>query len=219
MKISKQTVEILKNYAQINSNILFRGGNQISTISVGRNIYSKATVAEDFPIEFGLYDLNNFLGLLTLSDDSEIEFGESSLTLSKDGGTFEYFYTDPSIIVAPPNKEIKIDSHYEFELPASEIQTITRAASVTNATTISVVADGKNATLIVGDPLTPSSNSYRKVLSDTELEFDCRLSIDNFKVLGGESYSCFLSQKKFMSLKAKSRELQYWLSLDSTSTI
>jgi len=218
MKISKQTLEILKNYSQINSNILIREGNILSTISVGNSIFSRATVAEEFPQEFAIYDLSSLLGLLSLSDAQDIEFGEKSLTVSKDSGTFEYFYADTSIIVAPPNKEIKLESHFEFLLPATEIGMLQKAANLTGATTLSVIADGENATLVIGDPKTSSSNSYRKHLGPTELEFDVRLRIENFKVLVDE-YVVSLSKRNFMHLKSNTRQIQYWLALDPDSTI
>lgn len=218
MKISKQTLDILKNFAQINGNILIREGSQLSTISVGKNIFARATVAEEFPIEFAIYDLNSFLGLLTLSDDQEIEFGEKSLTVSKDGGTFEYFYADTSIIVAPPNKDIKMEPHFEFNMTSADITMLKKAAAITSATTLSVIADGETATLVIGDPKISSSNSYRKSLGDTELTFDCRLSIDSFKVLI-DDYTVSLSKKKFMNLRSVHHEIQYFLALDPESTI
>jgi hypothetical protein len=218
MKISKQTLDILKNFSQINSNILIREGNLLSTISVGKNIFARATVAEEFPKELAIYDLNSLLGLLTLSDDQEVEFGDNSLTVSKDGGTFEYFYADSSIIVAPPNKEIKLDPHFEFSLSAADVGMLVKAASITGATTLSVIADGTEATLVIGDPKTSSSNSYRKSLGDTELEFDCRLGIDNFKVLN-DSYDISLSKKKFMHLKSSTKEVLYFLALEPESVI
>lgn len=218
MKISKQTLDILKNYSQINGNILIREGNVLSTISAGKNIFSRATVAEEFPREFAIYDLNSLLGLLTLSDDQEIDFGDKSLTVSKDGGTFEYFYADSSLIIAPPNKEIKLEVHFDFSLATADIHMIQKAANITGATTLSVIADGENATLVVGDPKTSSSNSYRKSLGETTLEFDCRLGIDNFKIMQ-DDYVISLSKKKFMHLKSTTKDAQYWLSLDTESVI
>lgn len=218
MKISKQTLDILKNFSQINTNILIREGNQLSTISVGKNIFSRASVAEEFPLEFAIYDLGSLLGLLTLSDEQEVDFGDKSLTVSKDGGTFEYFYADPSIIVSPPNKEIKLETHFEFTIGATDIGMLQKAASITGATTLSIVADGTKATLVIGDPKTSSSNSYRKSLGETDLEFDCRLGIGNFTVLTDE-YVVSLSKKKFMHLKSTTKDVQYWLALEPESVI
>lgn len=218
MKISKQTLDILKNFSQINSNILIREGTLLRTISVGMDMFARATVDEEFPREFAIYDLNSLLGILTYSDDQDVEFGEASLTVSKDGGKFEYFYADPSIIVAPPNKEITFDPYFEFTLGASDIALLQKAASITGGNTLSVVADGETATLIIGDPSTPSTNSYRKSLGETELTFDCRLSISKFKVLN-DDYTVAISKKNFMNLQSNTRELSYFMALEKDSTI
>jgi len=220
MKISKQTLDILKNFSQINSNILIQQGNLLKTISVGMNIFSSAKVEEEFPREFAIYDLNSLLAILTYSDDQEVEFGEASLTVSKDGGKFEYFYADPSIIVSPPNKEITFDPYFEFSLSASDITLLQKAASITGGNTLSVVADGEVATLIVGntDPKNPSTNSYRKSLGETDLVFDCRLSIANFKVIT-DDYVVAISKKKFMNFKSNTKELSYFIAVEPESTM
>ena len=49
MKLSNETVAILKNYASINQNIQFKQGNTLSTISPQKNILSKTEIGEDIP--------------------------------------------------------------------------------------------------------------------------------------------------------------------------
>ena len=92
MKISNDTIEVLKNFAGINTNILVREGNTLSTISTGKNIFSKAVLKETFPKEFAIYDLNSLLSLLTLTEDADINFEDESLKFSKGNSVFEYFY-------------------------------------------------------------------------------------------------------------------------------
>jgi hypothetical protein len=101
MKISTDTIKVLQNFATINSNIRIHPGTELSTIGPQKNIFAKATVAETFPREFCIYDLNSLLSLLSLMEDQDIEFGDNSLKISKDGGEFEYFYADESVIIAP----------------------------------------------------------------------------------------------------------------------
>lgn len=212
MKISKQTLDLLKNYSHINSNILIREGNVVSTVSVGNTIFSRAVVEEEFPVEFAIYDLNSLLSLLTLSDDQDVDFGENSLTVSKDGGTFEFHYADPSIIVAAPNKEIVVDPFFEFSLTGPEITMIQKAASITSSTTLSIIGDGETATLLLNDPKNSGSNTYRKVLGQTEDVFNSRLSMDSFKVMN-DGYTVGISKKKFMHFKSTTKDLQYWIAL------
>ena len=218
MKISKETLDVLKNYASINTNILVREGSTLATISTGKNIFSRTTVKETFDKEFAIYDLNSLLALLTLMEDTDVDFGEDSITISKDRSQFEYYYADPSIIVAAPDKTIEVDDYYSFELTENEVGMIMKAASVVAAPILSVVAKDGTVTLSVGDPSTPRSNTFRHVIGETNKEFDCRLAIENFKVIPGD-YSVTLSQKKFMYLQNKANELKYWLALEPSSVI
>tara|TARA_B110000967_G_scaffold121763_1_gene124358 strand:+ start:416 stop:1075 length:660 start_codon:yes stop_codon:yes gene_type:complete len=218
MKISKETLDVLKNYASINTNILVREGSTLATISTGKNIFSRTTVKETFDQEFAIYDLNSLLALLTLMEDTDVEFGDDSITISKDRTEFEYFYADPSIIVSAPDKSIEVDQHFTFDLTAAEVQMVMKAASVTAAPMLSVVAKGGTVIMSVGDPSTPRSNTFRHVIGESDKEFDCRLAIENFKVISGD-YAVTLSKKKFMHLSNNATDLQYWLALEPSSVI
>lgn len=218
MKISKATLDILKNYASINTNILVREGSTLATISTGKNIFSRATVSETFDKEFAIYDLNSLLALLTLMEDTDVAFGEESITISKDQSQFEYFYADPSIVVAAPDKTIEVDNHYNFKLSASDVQMVMKAAAIVSAPMLSIVSKGGTVTLSVGDPSTPRSNSFRNVIGQSDKEFDCRLAIENFKVIPGD-YDVTLSQKKFMYLNNTNTDIKYWLALEPSSVI
>ena len=124
MKISNDTIEVLKNFAGINTNILVREGNTLSTISTGKNIFSKAVLKETFPKEFAIYDLNSLLSLLTLTEDADINFEDESLKVSKGNSVFEYFYADPNIIVTAPDKSIEVDNFFQFDLTKDDIDMI-----------------------------------------------------------------------------------------------
>ena len=82
MKVSKETLEQLKNFATINTNLMVKEGNQLATVANSMNILAKASVSETFPREFAIYDLNQFLALLTMSDDTELSFGDESVTVN-----------------------------------------------------------------------------------------------------------------------------------------
>lgn len=218
MKISKSTLDVLKNYASINTNILVREGSTLATISTGKNIFSRATVSETFDREFAIYDLNSLLSLLTLMEDTDVEFGEDSITISKDRSEFEYYYADPSIVVSAPDKTIEVDDFYSFNMTADDVNMVMKAAAIVSAPMLSVVAKDGKVTLSVGDPSTPRSNTFRNIIGETDKQFDCRLAIENFKVIPGD-YKVTLSQKKFMFLDSTSKEMKYWLALEPSSVI
>lgn len=216
MKISNDTLSVLKNFASVNTNLLVRQGNTLSTISTGKNIFARATVAETFDREFAIYDLNSLLGLLTLMEDTEVSFGEESITVSKDRSLFEYYYADPEIIVGAPDKQIEVDDFFSFDLSSDDLSMIQKAAGITAAPMLSIVGDGTNATLTVGDPATPKSNSFKQVITETDKTFKAHLQIENLKVLPG-SYRVTLSEKKFMHLVNTSTDVKYWLALHQSS--
>ena len=108
MQISNETIQLLKNFAAINSNILIRKGKTLSTISTAKNIFAKATVAEDFPVEVPVYDLNSLLALLTLMENQDVEFGEKSLTISKNDGKFEEYL----IVIANGDVVVRMEPNF-----------------------------------------------------------------------------------------------------------
>ena len=218
MKLSKGTLDILKNFATINTNILVREGNTLSTISTGKNIFARAEVTEAFPKEFAIYDLNGLLPLLTLMEDTDVNFGEESLKVTKGSSVFEYFYADPNIIVSAPDKSIEVDNFFQFDLTKEDIDMILKAAAITAAPMLSVIGDGTQVVITVGDPATPKSNSFRQVIGQTDKKFDARLAVENFKVIPG-AYSVILSEKKFMFLESSKGDTKYWLALERSSEI
>lgn len=220
MKISQETLTLLKNYATINGNLTVRQGNVLSTVSAGKNILSLATIAESFPRDFSIYDLGSLLGLLTLMENQDVEFNESGIRISSDDSEFDYFYSDPSVVTSSPYKALDIDPVYNFVLRASDISMLQRAASIVSASTISIVSDGSTIVLKVGDPSNNSANSYTKRLAtvtDAPV-FDVRLKVENLKVLS-DDYDVAVGKKKALHFKSQTRAIEYWLAVDPTSTI
>ena len=217
MKISKKTLEVLKNFASINSNLLIRPGNVLTTIPADVGIFARAEVPETFDREVGIYDLNSLLALLSMMDDTDVEFGDDSLSVRKGPSEFKYYYADKNILVAAPDKIIEVDSEFAFKLTSKTIYTIKQAASIVSASMLSVIAKNGKVILAVGDPASPRSNSYTIDIDGSyEGEFDCRIPMENFKVISTD-YDVVLSKKKFMHLNGSG--LQYWIALDVNSKI
>lgn len=216
MKISQETINLLKNFATINSNLLFRPGSTIATISAPKSIFAKATVTETFPREVAIYDLNSLLQLLTFSEDQEIEFNERSMKISNDIGTFEYFYCEPSLIIAAPTKDIEVDEVFSFSLTAKDVQSVIKTAGVLAAPTIAIVAKNGKVTMKIGDRKNDSANSFNKVIGETDLEFECFISSENFKLMQ-DAYQVTLSKKNFCQFK--SSKVTYLIAMEPGSVI
>ena len=173
---------------------------------------------EDFPREVAIYDLNSLLQLLTFAEDQEIDFGAKSMRIVNDMGTFEYFYCEPSLIVAAPNKNIEVDGVFSFRLTAKDIQSIIKTAGVLAAPTISIVSKMGSVTMKIGDKKNASANSFNKPIGTSDVDFECNISSENFKVMPLD-YDCVLSKKQFCQFKAVNSELSYLIAMEPGSTI
>jgi hypothetical protein len=218
MQISNETIHVLKNFATINNNILIRPGNTLSTISTAKSIFAKATVAEQFPSEIAIYDLNSLLALLTLMENQNIDFGEKSLTISKDNGKFEYFYSSPSVIVAAPDKSVEIDNFFQFNLTTEEVNMIVKAAAITNSPTITVSSKDSKVVLTIGDKKNDTANTYRKTIGEFDQSFDCHMSVENFKIVP-ESYTVTISKKKAFHFKNTTKNIEYFIAMEPDSVV
>jgi len=218
MQISNETIQILKNFATINSNILIRKGSTLSTISTAKNIFAKATVTENFPQEVAIYDLNSLLALLTLMENQSIDFGDNSLTISKDNGKFEYFYSSANVIVAAPDKSIEVDNHYQFTLTAEQVAMVAKAAAITAAPSISLISKDGKVNLQVGDKKNTTANSYRKLIGECEKDFECHMAVENFKVIP-DAYTVTVSKKKVFHFKHATKTVEYFIAMDPDSVV
>jgi hypothetical protein len=218
MQISNETIQILKNFATINSNILIRKGSTLSTISTAKNIFAKATVTENFPQEVAIYDLNSLLALLTLMENQSIDFGDNSLTISKDNGKFEYFYSSANVIVAAPDKSIEVDNHYQFTLTSEQVAMVSKAAAITAAPSISLISKDGKVNLQVGDKKNTTANSYRKLIGECEKDFECHMAVENFKVIP-DAFTVTVSKKKVFHFKHATKTVEYFIAMDPDSVV
>jgi hypothetical protein len=218
MKISKETINVLKNFASISNNLRIYPGNVLATLSPQTNIFAKCEVPDVFPTDASIYNLNSLLELLSMYENQEVEFGSKSLVIKKDNDEFEFTYADPSVIIAPPaGKTIELDTHYQFALTATDVILINKAAGITGAEQITIVAKDGKAVLTVGDKA--NSMKHVKSLGATDLVFTALLDVGNFRVTP-EAYTVTLSQKKFLHFKSEATTVpEYWLALDPKSVI
>jgi hypothetical protein len=222
MKISKETIEVLKNFARINPNLLIKKGSTLRTMNGGPDTLAYAGVVEKFPVDVAIYDLNQFLGVLHLDTDADITFGAKSLTTKH----LEFFYADPKIIKSPPDKGIPLGLiQLDFVLTAADILAFQKSAAVLSVGCFSVVSDGETVTIVIGEPNTPSSNTYKHVIGPCDKKFDYRMSMDNLLVLP-DTYNVSLSKRTadnkdvgIIYFKSQSRDLQYWFAADPSSTV
>ena len=219
MKLSDQTLNILKNFAGINNSILVKQGTQLRTISVAKNILAEASIDEDFPRDFAVYDLNQFLNGLSLHQDPDLDFSPESYISIKEGKRrVKYFYADPAVIVSPPEKEITLPSEdVHFQLDSSALEKLLKAAAVYQLPDLSAVGEAGVVKLVVRDKKNDTSNEFAVVVGETDKEFSFNFKVENIKIIPG-AYDVVVSQKLLSKFTNTNCDLKYYIALEPDST-
>ena len=219
MKLSDITLSLLKNFSTINQSILFKQGSKLRTISVMKNIYAEASIGENLPKDFGIYDLNQFLNGLTLHSSPDLDFTNDGHVVIKEGRMrSKYFFADPGVIVTPPDKEIEIPSvDVSFELSTNQLDKLLKAAAVYQLPDLSAVGGAGVVQLVVRDKKNDTSNSFSVIVGETDKEFTFNFKIENIKILPG-TYDVSISQKLMSKFVSKDYDLKYYVALEPDST-
>lgn len=218
MKLTKTTVNtILKNFAGINSNLLIKKGSKLSTISAQKNIVAEVTVEDKFPVDFGIYDLNEFLGILSLFEDPEVEFTEKFVTIKQGDTAVKYTAAEQNVLAFPSKSITFPDPDVEFTLSASDLDMIIKTSSVLRVADLAITGDGEEITLVVGDKKNATGNTFTSNVGATDKVFKIFLKVENLKMVPGE-YSVQISSKKISKFEATDSDLVYFVAVESDST-
>ena len=215
MKLSEQTVSLLKNFASINQNLQFKSGNKLSTISAQKNILVNAEIPETFPSDFAIYDLNKMLGVMNLFPDPEMDIGDKTMKI---GGKVDYMFADPTMIVSPPEKELTFpEAEIKFVLTNAEFNQTIKAATLLGLPHICVEGKDGKINLVATDVHNSSSDEYRSELGETGMIFNMVFKIENLKLYAGD-YDVELTSKGISKFSHTSSNLQYFIATESDST-
>jgi len=219
MKLSDKTISVLKNFSSINQSILFKEGSKLRTISVMKNILAEATITEDLPKDFGIYDLNQFLNNLGLYQSPELDFANDGYVVVREGKSrSKYFFADPNVIITPPDKAINLPTEDVcFELNTQVLDKLLKAASVLQLPDISAIGKNGVVKLVVRDKKNDTSNAHEEVVGETDSEFVFNFKVENIKILPG-TYEVVVSQKLLSRFTSKNHELCYYIALEPDST-
>jgi len=219
MKLSDNTLTILKNFAGINNSILVKQGTKLRTISVAKNILAEADITEEFPRDFAIYDLNQFLNGLSLHNDPDLDFKEESYLSIKEGKRrVKYFFADPNVIISPPEKEINLPSKDVcFQLDSTSLEKLVKAAAVYQLPDLSAIGEAGVIKLVVRDKKNDTSNEYAIVVGETDSEFTFNFKVENIKIIPG-TYDVVVSQKLLSQFTNPKYNLCYYIALEPDST-
>jgi hypothetical protein len=221
MNLSNETLTILKNFATIQPNIVFKAGQELKTIAEAKNIVAKATITETIPQNFGIYDLNDFLSSLSLFSQPSFSFDDDGKKayISEGKSSLTYFFSDESSLTFPQKDVAMPPIDVTFTLTADTLAALRKATSLLGVSTISVEDAGSGIVVRVKDPKNSTANSY-----GTEVEgnnnghtFKFHFDISNFKILPGD-YDVSISGKLISHFKNKTQPIEYWIALEKSST-
>lgn len=217
MKLSKETQSIFKNFASINANLLLREGNKLSTMSENKTIISEASVTEQFPQNFGIYDVNEFLGVISLFNDPELTF-DNDVVIVKEGKNQIRYKAAEEATLKTPSKSIQFpEAEINFSLSAGDLEHIMKSAGVLKVSDVSFVGKDGKLTALVVDKKNPLTNKFEIELGNTDKSFQANMKIENFKMVAG-AYDVSIAKMKISRFKSSSSDLIYYIAVESDST-
>jgi hypothetical protein len=219
MKLSDTTITILKNFSSINQSILVKSGSSLRTISVMKNILAEAEIKEEFPKDFAIYDLTQFLNGLGLHQDPDLDFTNDSHLIIREGKRkVKYFFADPEVIVSPPEKQITLPSEDVcFQLEHSQLDKLIKASAVYQLPDLSAVGEAGVIRLVVRDKKNDTSNEYSMVVGETNSNFTFNFKVENIKIIPG-TYDVVVSSKLLSKFTNERYNLNYYIALEPDST-
>lgn len=222
MKLTTETISVLKNFSTINNNLMVKAGSSLSTVSAMKNIVAKAEITEKFPNDFAIYDLNEFLSDLSLFDKPDLEFNDDNkpgFVIITEEGTYDsdslqYWFAAPEV-VTKPSKDIAMPStELKFNLSSETLDRITRAAAVVGVPDM-VLSDGK---LMVTDKKNSNANVFKTSIDvgDVDANYKFWFKVENLKLMPG-AYDVEVSSKKISHFTSTKLGVQYWIALEPES--
>jgi len=224
MKLSSETIGILKNFGSINSGIFLKKGKIIKTVSSHKNILAQATIPDEIPADFGIYDLNEFLSVVSLhKDDLNLEFDSRNLIISglKGRSKIKYRSCDVTMLVVPPDKSLVLSNpEIQFDLSIEDFRWVLDAANVLSSPQITVESDGTKITLNTLDVSNDSAHTESLELNveGAGSKYKMVFKTENFSKLFSGPYEVKISSKGISHFKNKKTPVEYWITTEIGST-
>lgn len=220
MKLSTSTLEILKNFAAINPNLVVKAGEPLGTISEAKNIMATAEIPETFSSEFGIYDLNEFISMFNLMSDPDLAFNDSAVMFTSGRSRALYRFADPSVLTSPKNKINMPAADLTVTITSDILSQIRKAAGALGHSIVSIQGDNGTVTLSVFDPKNSASNTFSVIIDESNEQaavFDLQFLISNLKVIPGD-YTVKISSKLISHWSNSSTPVNYYIALEKSST-
>ena len=218
MQISSDTINVLKNFSDINQNILVKSGKTLTTISTMKNILAEAEISDDMPQEFAIYDLPEFLRTIDMFSKPSLNFdGESHVEVVEGKQKVKYFFADKSVIVAPTKTITMPDTFVSFKFTKDMFEKVMKGINTFGLPDVAVVGDGTSIKMIATDKKNKSSNTYSVDICESDKVFTGYFKAENFKMIT-DDYDVAISSQKISHFVNRTRPVKYWIALEPDST-
>ena len=220
VNFSKNTLTILKNFSSLNSNLLVKPGNVIKTITPSKTGMAVATVEEDFPVEFGIWDLNKFLGVISLFQNPSFEFGDKSVRIKNGGDSVvNYFYSEPRLLTTPDKDVVMPAVNVSITLTEKNFSELQKAASVMQLSDLSFKSENGKIVAMVSDLSDPTSNSYKVLVNEDYdgKDFIFNFKMENIKILPGD-YDINFAKTVVGEFINQTIPVKYWFAMEANTS-
>ena len=217
MKLSENTVNVLRNFATINQGLVFKSGNTLRTVSKQQNVLAKATVKESFDNNFAIYDLNRFLAVLSSMSDPDLTVGTGNVKIASGTSKTTYGLSDETMVVSAPDNDISVqNAEVKFTLTKDNLAQVLKLSGVLGLPNIAVRGNRKKISIAAVDVKNQDSDVFSVDVGDTDAEFQFIFVTENFKMIAGD-YEVQISSKGVAHFKSKKDPLEYWIATEAGS--
>ena len=223
MKLSPRTIEVIKNFSTINPSLLFRKGSVLKTKSPGNNHFGKAKIDETFPQQFAIYDLNRFLGVLSLFKEPEFKLFDKYMRIEEDHRHSQISFSSEDNIISAAAEDLKMPKGFvKFGLSKEDLENLLKAQAIMNLPEILFVGKSGNITVEAGDTKTPTSDVYSAKIGKTDKTFKVVVKAELLTKLMPENYEVEIAvnpaNKSAGILHFKGSDVEYHIAPEATST-
>ena len=231
MKLSKETLAIMKNFAGINANLMLKNGNKLSTISPAKSVMAVAQISENLPINgsgnFGIYELNDFLSAYTLMEDADLTFGDNFCVMSKGSQKIKFYSAANEMLVIPSKESLPVSDDVSFNLRAADLDIISKSAAVLKVSDISIVSKDGKVSVEVADKKAQqaaksgksTANAFNLDIGTSDKEFKVNMKVENLQKIALTDYTVTVDSKKLSKFSATKGSLVYYIAIESDSVI
>lgn len=219
MKLSAETIEVLKNFSSINSSILFKAGSTLTTISSLKTVLASAKIAENIPSEFAIYDLNKMLAKINLHKDCDLRFGEDRVVFNS-GRRSDYIkHCSPKVIVTPPDKKLSISNpDYSFDLSLEDLEWQRKSAAISGSPNFVFESDGEKIHLVSTDVKDDAADRSQTEIGDGDgRSFSIVMKVENFKMMDG-NYTVEVSKRGLSKFTHKDKDIEYFIAIEAAQS-